>query len=222
MLQIRALKNVETLVVDTLISWDFGKSSIFASNTTEALTKLLIGTVFREKHVSEVCLWFRHFLDLKQKGFDTQGGYLELTRWFCGILVNAEHLRLSRPPTVTGFEFEQFTPNCKLQNTTGTSKTFVSRKTELRVVLCGESVVHRTHFDSLPKSDKISVSTTDVCTFLKVTFANMGAKSLDICWWCDIFASRLNLVSSPKCYEVNTVSVGLVFHELYEKIIFDF
>ena len=146
-------------MVDTLISSDFGKSSIFASNTTEALTKLLIGTVFREKHVSEVCLWFRHFLDLKQKGFDTQGGYLELTRWFCGILVNAEHLR---SVTVTGFEFEQFTPNCKLQNTTGTSKTCFSRKTELRVVLCGESVVHRTHFDSLPKSDKISVSTTEI------------------------------------------------------------
>mgnify|MGYP003724754695 CR=1 FL=1 len=116
-----SFKNVETFDIDSLISWDFGKSSIFASNTTEALTKLLIGTVFREKHVSEVCLWFRHFLDLKQKGFDTQGGYLELTRWFCGILVNAEHLR---SVTVTGFEFEQFTPNCKLQNTTGTSKTF--------------------------------------------------------------------------------------------------
>ena len=73
-------------MVDTLILLDFGKSSIFASNTTEALTKLLIGTVFREKHVSEVCLWFRHFLDLKQKGFDTQGGY------FCvyGVLASKQ------------------------------------------------------------------------------------------------------------------------------------
>ena len=66
--------------IDSLILWDFGNGPIFASNTTEALTKLLIGTVFREKHVSEVCLWFRHVLDLKQKGFDTQRGYLELTR----------------------------------------------------------------------------------------------------------------------------------------------
>ena len=53
---------------------------------------------------------------------------------------------------------------------------------------------------------------------LKVTFLNIGAKSLDIGQWCYIFSSRVSLKVIKVLYRANFVSTRPVFHELYENI----
>ena len=53
---------------------------------------------------------------------------------------------------------------------------------------------------------------------VKVSFkGHFRQHGSQICWWCDIFASGVGLVCMPMCQEVNTVSIGSVFHEVYEK-----